>query len=87
MRTESKRTLPIDVLVVAFPETAGSALYGMVDVLAATGNIWQTLTRSGDERHYFRVRIVSPDGRLFTCGNRIPVKPDCAVTTNRPHRL
>jgi transcriptional regulator GlxA family with amidase domain len=80
MRAKNAETFPVDVLIVAIPETAGSALYGMLDVLAATGSIWQTLLRSGDERQYFRVRIVSPDGRLFTCGNGIPVNPDCAVT-------
>ena len=37
---------PVDVLIVAVPETAGSALYGMLDVLLAAGNIWQTLVRS-----------------------------------------
>ena len=51
----------------------------MLDVLAGTGTIWQTLLRSEDAQQFFRVRIVSPDGRLFTCGNRIPVNPDCAV--------
>ncbi len=76
----TKGKFPIDVLIVAVRETAGSALYGMLDVLLATGNIWQTLLRSGDERKYFRVRIVSPDGGLFTCGNRIPVNPDFAVS-------
>jgi hypothetical protein len=35
---------PIEVLILAIPETAGSALYGMVDVLSATGNLWQTLS-------------------------------------------
>lgn len=80
MSTDSGGAFPIDVLIVAVRETAGSALYGMLDVLLATGNIWQTLLRSGDERQYFRVRIVSPDGRLFTCGNRIPVNPDFAVS-------
>lgn len=70
---------PIDVLLVAIPETAGSALYGILDVLAATGSIWPTLLRSGGGRQCFRVRIVSPDGRLFTCGNRIPVNPDYAI--------
>jgi hypothetical protein len=38
-----------DVSVLAIPETAGSALYGMVDVLSAAGNLWQTLVRSNDE--------------------------------------
>jgi len=79
MSADPRACLPIDVLIVAVRETAGSALYGMVDVLMATGNIWQTLVRSGDERQYFRVRIVSPDGQLFTCGNRIPVNPDFAI--------
>ncbi len=70
---------PVDVLIVAVPETAGSALYGMLDVLSTAGNLWQTLARAGDERKLFRVRIVSPQGSPFTCGNRIPVSPDCAV--------
>jgi transcriptional regulator GlxA family with amidase domain len=67
------------VLVAAVPEAAGSALYGVYDVLSATGKIWQMLARSGKERDYFRVRIVSPDGKLFTCGNGIPVNPDCSI--------
>ncbi len=49
----------IDVIVVAVPETAGSALYGMVDVLLAAGNIWQTLTRAESVESLFRVRILS----------------------------
>lgn len=70
---------PIDVLIVAVSETSGSALYGMLDVLSATGNIWQTLVRSNDEQRFFRVRIVSPDGQLFSCGNSIPVNPDVSI--------
>lgn len=75
-----KENNQIDVLIMALPETAGSSLYGMLDVLSAAGNIWQTLLRSDDTRQHFRIRIVSPDGKLFTCGNGIPVNPDCAVT-------
>jgi transcriptional regulator GlxA family with amidase domain len=80
MVLDSEGNSPLDVLLVAIPETAGSALYGMLDVLAATGSVWQKLLRSGDERRYFNVRIVSPDGRLFTCGNGIPVNPDYSVS-------
>jgi transcriptional regulator GlxA family with amidase domain len=75
---------PIQVLLVAVPETAGSALYGMLDVLLAAGNIWQTLTRTGAERKLFRVRIVAAADRPFTCGNGIPVNPDCSVSEG-PH--
>ena len=64
----------IDVLVLAVPETAGSALYGMVDVLMAAGNLWQTLTREAP-RQLFRVQIVGTASTPFTCGHGIPVHP------------
>jgi transcriptional regulator GlxA family with amidase domain len=67
-------------LIVAVPETAGSALYGMLDVLLAAGNIWQTLVRTESPQAPFAVRIVADTGERFTCGNGIPVVPDCAVS-------
>lgn len=70
---------PIKVLIVAVPETAGSALYGMVDVLLAAGNIWQTLVRSETEDKLFQVAIVSPEKAIFSCGNGIPVNPECSI--------
>lgn len=77
----------LDTLLVAVPETAGSALYGMLDVLRAVGNIWQTLARSGESSSPFRVRIVSPTRRPFRCGNGIPVAPDCSVADAPPADL
>jgi transcriptional regulator GlxA family with amidase domain len=77
MKTAVKR--PIEVLIVAVPETAGSALYGMLDVLSSAGNIWQTLVRSRDETQLFRVRIIAKDPGGFSCGNGIPIKPDCCI--------
>ncbi|MEK6248117.1 MAG: hypothetical protein N2C12_08050, partial [Planctomycetales bacterium] len=70
---------PIDATIVAVPETAGSALYGMLDVLLATGNIWQTLVNTDSAGTLFRVRIISPTGEPFACGNGIPVCPDLSV--------
>jgi transcriptional regulator GlxA family with amidase domain len=70
---------PLDVLMVAVPETAGSSLYGMVDVLSAAGNVWQTLARSGAPRELFRVRVVAPRRTPFRCGYGIPVRPDVAI--------
>ena len=73
---------PVEVLIVAVPETAGSALYGMVDVLSAAGNIWQTLVRTEPEPTLFRVRILATTKQPFTCGNNIPVTPNCSVRDN-----
>jgi transcriptional regulator GlxA family with amidase domain len=64
-----------EALIVAVPETAGSALYGMFDVLAATGNLWQQLVGTEPEQRLIRPRIVSPTAEPFQCGNGIPVTP------------
>jgi transcriptional regulator GlxA family with amidase domain len=71
---------PLDILIVAVPETAASAMYGLLDVLTAAGNLWQTLVREAS-RQLFRVRIVSTGSRPFTCGNGVPVHPDFDLAT------
>jgi transcriptional regulator GlxA family with amidase domain len=73
-------TEPLDVLIVAVPETVASVLYGLVDVLSAAGTLWQTLVRESP-RQLFRVRIVSMDPRPFTCGHSLPVRPDFEIAT------
>ncbi len=70
---------PLEAAIVAVPETAGSALYGMVDVLNATGNVWQTLVRASVSSPPFRVRVVGLSRKRFRCGYGIPVEPDAAV--------
>lgn len=70
----------LDALIVAVPETAGSALYGMVDVLAATGTLWRELVGEEPGSGLIRPRIVSPSLDPFRCGNGIPVAPEVAVT-------
>ena len=65
----------------AVPETAGSALYGMLDVLSSAGNIWQTLSRSGPEQQPIQPRIASTSTKPFRCGNGIPVHPDDSIRT------
>ena len=54
----------------------------MLDVLLAAGNIWQTLVREEPMPALFRVRIVAPRARGFSCGNGIPVRPDCAISAD-----
>ena len=66
-------------MILAIPETAGSALYGMVDVLSSAGNLWQTLIRSDVQQTLFNVRIVSTTKAAFICGNDIPVQPHVSI--------
>lgn len=67
---------PIDAFILALPETAGSALYGMVDVLAATGTLWRELTGAPPGAPLIRPRIVSSTREPFACGNGVPVTPE-----------
>lgn len=75
---------PKEVLLLAVPETAGSALYGMLDVLAATGSIWQTLVRTDVLPALFNPRVLGVQKKMFTCGNNIPVCPNVTVRDD-PH--
>jgi transcriptional regulator GlxA family with amidase domain len=74
-----KHKRPLQALIVAVPETAGSALYGMVDVLAAAGTVWQTLVGDAEPQALIEPRIVSMSRKTFRCGNSIPVSPHCAA--------
>lgn len=69
----------IDALIVAVPETAGSALYGMIDVLASAGNLWQGLVGTEAGQKLIRPRIVSESTEGFLCGNGIPVNPQLSI--------
>jgi transcriptional regulator GlxA family with amidase domain len=69
---------PLDTAIVAVPETAGSALYGMIDVLSVTASVWQTLTRTAPTAPPFRVQIVSVGRERFCC-NGIPVEPAAPI--------
>ena len=72
-------TGPVQAIIVAVPETAGSALYGMLDVLSATGNLWQVLVGATPERRLIQPRIISTCREPFRCGNGIPVIPDFTI--------
>jgi transcriptional regulator GlxA family with amidase domain len=77
---ETEPQLPKDALIVAVPETAGSALYGMLDVLASAGNLWQQLVGVETGAKLIAPKIASPLSHEFECGNGIPVKPELVIS-------
>ena len=77
---ETEPLLAKDALIVAVPETAGSALYGMLDVLASAGNLWQQLVGVEAGAKLIAPKIVSPLSHEFECGNGIPVKPELEIS-------
>jgi len=68
-----------NALIVAVPETAGSALYGMLDVLASAGNLWQQLVGVAPGAKLITPKIASPISHAFECGNGIPVNPELDI--------
>lgn len=70
---------PIDAWLVCLPESAGSALYGMVDVLSATGVLWRELSRRDPGVPLIRPRLISIGHKPFRCGNAIPVEPAASI--------
>ena len=77
---ETEPLLAKNALIVAVPETAGSALYGMIDVLASAGNLWQQLVGVEAGAKLIAPKIVSPLSHEFECGNGIPVKPELEIS-------
>lgn len=69
----------IEAFILALPESAGSALYGMIDVLAAAGTLWRELVGEDPGPPLIRPRIVSTMRGHFRCGNGIPVSPDVSI--------
>ncbi len=71
--------MPLDAYLLALPESAGSTLYGMVDVLASTGTFWREMSGLDRGPDLIRPHIVASTREPFTCGNGIPVQPDLAI--------
>lgn len=78
---------PIEALILAIPETAGSALYGMVDVLSATGTLWRELVGEEPGHRLIIPRIISVSREPFSCGNGIPVRPELALGEITPPEI
>jgi len=69
----------VEALIVALPESAGSAIYGLVDVFASTGTLWREFVGDEPGRRLIRPRIVSLSRNPFHCGNGIPVNPELTI--------
>lgn len=67
---------PTDAYLVCVPESAGSALYGMVDVLSATGLLWRELSGAPPGKPLIRPRLVSIGRSPFRCGTAFPWCPN-----------
>jgi transcriptional regulator GlxA family with amidase domain len=61
------------------PESAGSGIYGLIDVFASTGTLWRELVGDEPGQRLIRPKIVSLSRDPFRCGNGIPVIPESTI--------
>ncbi|MEO1331312.1 MAG: helix-turn-helix domain-containing protein [Pseudomonadota bacterium] len=79
---------PIDVQLLALPETAASGLYGMLDVLRVAGALWRTISGADPGPTCFNPRIVASQPEPFRCGGVAMVEPDIVISpSNVPEVL
>ena len=77
-------TKPIHIALLAVPETSGSVLYGLYDVLSTVGLAWPMLTGAPEPAIAgFDVEIVAETPELFRCSAGVPVLPDTTFAEAR----
>ena len=71
------------ILLLATPETSASVLYGLFDVLSSVGAVFPDMVKGAPENELLDVKIVSADGRSFSCTGDVPVRPHAAIAGYR----
>ena len=67
------------IALLAAPETSGSVLYGLYDVLQSVGPMWPDMTVGEPGDALLEVSIVAATAEPFRCFGGIPVEPHAAV--------
>jgi transcriptional regulator GlxA family with amidase domain len=68
-----------DVGLLALPDSTPAALYGLYEVLASVGVVWQALTGEAVSCEPLQVRILSERRAPFTCAGGVPIAPHAAL--------
>ncbi len=75
---------PPRISLLALPESSGSVLYGLYDVLSSVNWAWPSLTGAPAAHRGFEVRIVAPEAREFRCFGGVPVAPHATLADVGP---
>jgi len=68
-----------DIGLLALPDSTPAALYGLYEVLASVGVVWQALTGEPVACAPLQVRILSEHAQPFTCAGGVPIAPHAAL--------
>jgi len=67
---------PVQVVILALPETTASTIYGMYDLFRSAGRDWQLLTTGVAGESLIEPRVLSVDGKPMRAGNGVTIVPD-----------
>lgn len=75
-------TLPVRprILILAYPETTASVVYGMYDLFMSAGRDWDYIVRGEAGAGALHAQIVSRDGAPFIACNEVPIAPHHALS-------
>jgi transcriptional regulator GlxA family with amidase domain len=77
------RPEPTSIDILVLKETTPSGLYGLYDVLASVGIVWETIVSGRPSTSRFQVRIVAEDPEPFRCATGGFVAPDAGLDETR----
>lgn len=70
---------PIQVAILAFPETSASVVYGMYDLFMSAGRDWHIICEGSPGRQVILPKILSCHGDAIKVGNNVRVLPEGAL--------
>ena len=77
---------PVEVAILAFPETTASVTYGMYDLFMAAGRDWGFVVTGQPGRSLIRPRIVAAHCHAFVAANDASITPQVALADQtNPH--
>jgi transcriptional regulator GlxA family with amidase domain len=75
----SHAPVPIEIAVLAYPQTSASVVFGMYDLFLSAGRDWGAIVEGRPGPSLMRPRIASKHGEAFTVGNGVPIKPEVTL--------
>jgi transcriptional regulator GlxA family with amidase domain len=78
---------PVEVAILAFPETTASVTYGMYDLFMAAGRDWGLVVDGQPGQALVRPCIVSAQAKPFTAANDVQIAPQATLDERSDARI
>jgi transcriptional regulator GlxA family with amidase domain len=78
---------PVDVAILAFPETTASVTYGMYDLFMAAGRDWGVVVNRRPGPALVRPCIVAAQAAPFAAANDVPIPPQATLDARSDARI